>query len=96
MTAEPAIDLDPALRALADRNRRAILQAIRTEPHQVGAVAAERRQSQQIAKHHHGGKRRAGRAPGGAGGERSQRRAAAGCRPAARHRAAPQPRAHQV
>ena len=36
------------------------------------------------------------RVPGGAGGERSQRCEAAGCRPAARHRAAPQPRAHQV
>ena len=60
MTAEPAIDLDPALRALADRNRRAILQAIRTEPHQVGAVAAELGLSQQIASHHLGVLRRAG------------------------------------
>ena len=60
MAAEPAIDLDLALRALADRNRRAIMQVIRNEPHQVGAVADELGMSQQAASHHLGVLRRAG------------------------------------
>ena len=60
MAAEPAIDLDLALRALADRNRRAIMQVIRNEPHQVEAVADELGMSQQAASHHLGVLRRAG------------------------------------
>ena len=60
MAAEPAIDLDLALRVLADRNRRAIMQVIRNEPHQVGAVADELGMSQQAASHHLGVLRRAG------------------------------------
>ena len=60
MAAEPAIDLALALRALADRNRRAIMQVIRNEPHQVGAVADELGMSQQAASHHLGVLRRAG------------------------------------
>ena len=60
MAAKPAIDLDLALRVLADRNRRAIMQVIRNEPHQVGAVADELGMSQQAASHHLGVLRRAG------------------------------------
>lgn len=60
MAAEPAIDLDLALRALADSNRRDILQVIRNEPHEVGAVADELGMSQQVASHHLGVLRRAG------------------------------------
>ena len=60
MAAEPAIDLDLALRVLADRNRRAIMQVIRNGPHQVGAVADELGMSQQAASHHLGVLRRAG------------------------------------
>ena len=60
MTADPAIDLDLALRALADSNRRDILQVIRNEPHEDGAAADELGMSQQVASHHLGVLRRAG------------------------------------
>ena len=39
MSAEPAPDLDLALRALADANRRAILTVIRGGPRAVGSLA---------------------------------------------------------
>ncbi len=46
--------VDPALRALADANRRALLTAIRTEPRSVGCLAEEVGLSQQTASHHVG------------------------------------------
>ena len=45
-------DLDGALRALADGNRRAILGVIRSAPRPVGELAAELALSQQTASHH--------------------------------------------
>lgn len=60
MTAEPTEDLDAALRALADANRRAILAVVRTGPRSVNEVAAEVGLSQQTASHHLGVLRRAG------------------------------------
>jgi DNA-binding transcriptional ArsR family regulator len=60
MTAEPAPDLDRALRALADANRRAILAAVRGGPRPVGQIAAEVGLSQQTASHHLGVLRAAG------------------------------------
>lgn len=53
-------DLDRALRALADANRRAILAAIRTEPCAVGALAEQLGLSQQTTSHHLGVLRSAG------------------------------------
>ena len=47
-----AIDVDVALRALADGNRRAILRAIRSSPQPVGVVAQTVGLSQQTASHH--------------------------------------------
>ena len=52
MGAAEAIDVDVALRALADRNRRAILRAIRSSPQPVGVVAQAVGLSQQTASHH--------------------------------------------
>lgn len=46
------LDLDLALRALADGNRRAILSAVRQQPRPVGELAAELGLSQQTASHH--------------------------------------------
>lgn len=60
MTAEPAPDLDRALRALADPNRRAILAVVRSEPRPVGLVADELGLSQQTTSHHLGVLRNAG------------------------------------
>lgn len=60
MSAEAADDLDLALRALADRNRRAILRAIRPGPRSVGSVAEEVGLSQQTTSHHLGVLRKAG------------------------------------
>ncbi|MDN5852165.1 MAG: metalloregulator ArsR/SmtB family transcription factor [Actinomycetia bacterium] len=60
MGAEPAPELDLALRALADANRRAILSLIRTEPRPVGSVAEQVGLSQQAASHHLGVLRDAG------------------------------------
>ena len=64
MSAEPAVDLDLALRALADGNRRAILRAIRAAPQPVGTIAEEVGLSQQAASHHLGVLRKAGLAAG--------------------------------
>lgn len=55
-----ATDLDMALRALADGNRRAILQTIRSTPRPVGAIAEELGLSQQTTSHHLGVLRKAG------------------------------------
>ena len=52
MGAAEVIDVDVALRALADRNRRAILRAIRSSPQPVGVVAQAVGLSQQTASHH--------------------------------------------
>lgn len=60
MGAETAADLDLALRALADGNRRAILGVIRSDPQPVGSIAEELGLSQQTASHHLGVLRRAG------------------------------------
>ena len=60
MTVEPSTDLDDALRALADSNRRAILQTIRSTPRSVGTIAEAVGLSQQATSHHLGVLRRAG------------------------------------
>ena len=52
MGAAEVIDVDVALRALADGNRRAILRVIRSGPQPVGAVAQAVGMSQQTASHH--------------------------------------------
>lgn len=50
--ADDAAELDQALRALADGNRRAILGVIRAGPHPVGDVAERVALSQQATSHH--------------------------------------------
>lgn len=70
MSAESAVDLDLALRALADGNRRAILQVIRTAPQPVGEIAEELGLSQQTTSHHLGVLRKAGLAVGTRDGTR--------------------------
>ncbi|MBV2362270.1 ArsR/SmtB family transcription factor [Streptomonospora nanhaiensis] len=55
-----AVDLDLALRGLADGNRRAILRAIRSEPQPVGSIAEKVGLSQQTTSHHLGVLRKAG------------------------------------
>src|SRR5690625_1239698 len=70
MGAEAAADLDLALRALADRNRRAILTAIRAGPRPVGAIAEEIGLSQQTTSHHLGVLSDAGLATGSRDGTR--------------------------
>lgn len=47
-------ELDRALRALADANRRAILEAVRAHPRAVGDLASELGLSQQTTSHHLG------------------------------------------
>jgi DNA-binding transcriptional ArsR family regulator len=64
MAAEPAQHLDQALRALADANRRAILEVIRTGPVSVGPIAEAVGLSQQATSHHLGVLRSAGLAAG--------------------------------
>lgn len=64
MGAESALDLDLALRALADANRRSILAAIRSAPRPVGSIAEEVGLSQQATSHHLGVLREAGLATG--------------------------------
>jgi DNA-binding transcriptional ArsR family regulator len=64
MAADPAPDLDQALRALADANRRAILAVVRSGPRSVGQIAEEVGLSQQTASHHLGVLRAAGLASG--------------------------------
>ncbi|WP_375001945.1 ArsR/SmtB family transcription factor [Aeromicrobium sp. CTD01-1L150] len=70
MSAETAADLDLALRALADANRRAILRVIRSAPQPVGAIAEEVGLSQQTTSHHLGVLRKAGLAVGAREGTR--------------------------
>lgn len=60
MGAEAVDDLDLALRALADGNRRAILRVIRSSPLPVGEIADAAGLSQQTTSHHLGVLRRAG------------------------------------
>lgn len=64
MGAEAVADLDLALRALADGNRRAILRVIRSAPQSVGAITEEVGLSQQTTSHHLGVLRKAGLAVG--------------------------------
>lgn len=52
MSAEPTVDLDHALRALADPNRRKILSLIRAAPLSVGAIADAAGLGQQATSHH--------------------------------------------
>ncbi len=54
------IDLDRALGALADPNRRAILAVVRAGPRPVGQIATATGLSQQTASHHLGVLRAAG------------------------------------
>lgn len=54
MAPDAAPDLDRALRALADPNRRAILAVVRSGPRPVGQVAEEVGLSQQTTSHHLG------------------------------------------
>jgi DNA-binding transcriptional ArsR family regulator len=51
VSAEP-VPLDATLRALADGNRRAILEVVRHAPRAVGEIAAEVAMSQQAVSHH--------------------------------------------
>lgn len=60
MSAQHAADLDLALRALADPNRRAILAVVRNEPRPVGEIAEVVGLSQQTTSHHLGVLRSAG------------------------------------
>jgi DNA-binding transcriptional ArsR family regulator len=60
MAADSAPDLDLVLHALADANRRAILDVVRAEPRAVGQIADAVGLSQQTASHHLGVLRRAG------------------------------------
>jgi len=48
----PSTQLDAALRALADRNRRTILAVVRDRPRAVGEIAGELAMSQQAVSHH--------------------------------------------
>lgn len=52
MAPESAPQLDLALRALADANRRALLNAIRSGPRSVGSLAEDIGLSQQTTSHH--------------------------------------------
>lgn len=63
-------DLDLALRALADGNRRDILRVIRHSPHPVGSIAATLGLSQQTTSHHLTVLRKAGLAAGTRDGTR--------------------------
>lgn len=70
MTATSDADLDLALRALADGNRRAILQSIRSAPLPVGTIAEVVGLSQQTTSHHLGVLRKAGLTTGSKQGTR--------------------------
>jgi DNA-binding transcriptional ArsR family regulator len=59
VTAE-RVPLDATLRALADGNRRAILEVVRESPRAVGEIAEEMAMSQQAVSHHLGVLRGAG------------------------------------
>lgn len=65
-----APDLDLALRALADANRRAILTVVRSGPRSVGEIAEATGLSQQTTSHHLGVLRQAGLASGAKDGTR--------------------------
>jgi DNA-binding transcriptional ArsR family regulator len=54
MPANSPVELDRALRAVADSNRRAILAVIRGGPRSVGEIAEELGLSQQVTSHHLG------------------------------------------
>lgn len=54
MTANSPMELDRALRAVADPNRRAILAVIRGGPRSVGEIAETLGLSQQVTSHHLG------------------------------------------
>lgn len=60
MAAGPEPDLDRALHALADGNRRAILAVVRSGPRPVGQIAQKVHLSQQTTSHHLGVLRAAG------------------------------------
>lgn len=70
MTASLAPDLDQALRALADANRRAILAVVRSGPRSVGQIAEGVGLSQQTTSYHLGALRAAGLASGSRVGTR--------------------------
>lgn len=70
MNAHAPDDLDLAMRALADRNRRGILHAIRSGPTPVGEVAEALGLSQQTASHHLGVLQKAGLVTGTRDGTR--------------------------
>lgn len=59
MTANSPMELDRALRAVADPNRRAILAVIRGGPRSVGEIAEALGLSQQVTSHHLGVLRKA-------------------------------------
>ncbi|MBA3675902.1 MAG: winged helix-turn-helix transcriptional regulator [Sphingosinicella sp.] len=52
MSLNAAQDLDRALRAVADANRRAILAVVRSGPRSVGQIAEKVGLSQQVTSHH--------------------------------------------
>jgi DNA-binding transcriptional ArsR family regulator len=60
MGADPVRDVDLALRALADGNRRAILRVVRADPRAVGEIAEVVGLSQQTTSHHLGVLQKAG------------------------------------
>lgn len=70
VAADPAPDLDQALHALADGNRRAILVAIRSGEQPVGQVAEQVGLSQQATSHHLGVLRAGGLVRGSRAGTR--------------------------
>lgn len=70
MASESAPQLDLALRALADANRRTLLTAIRSGPRSVGSLAEEVGLSQQTTSHHLGVLRAAGLVTGARKGTR--------------------------
>jgi DNA-binding transcriptional ArsR family regulator len=70
MTPDPARDLDQALRALADANRREILAVIRSGPRSVGQIAEDVGLCQQTTSHHLAVLRTAGLASGTRDGTR--------------------------
>lgn len=67
---DPTFDLDRALHALADGNRRAILSVIRSGPQPVGRIADEVGLSQQATSHHLGVLRAGGLVSGERAGTR--------------------------
>jgi len=70
VSADPANDLDLALHALADGNRRAILAVVRSGAQPVGEIAELVGLSQQATSHHLGVLRSAGLVEGSRAGTR--------------------------